>query len=94
MLLERFGLWAARNERASSFSRGMLQRLALCRALLHDPALLVLDEPYSALDEQGAGLLDRELAELRAERTFLVSTHDPKRLGSLASSRLALAALR
>jgi heme exporter protein A len=92
MLLERFGLWAARGERASSFSRGMLQRLALCRALLHEPKLLVLDEPYSALDEQGAELLDRELAELRSERSFLVSTHDPKRLDPLASARLALAA--
>jgi heme exporter protein A len=92
MLLERFGLWAARNDPASSFSRGMLQRLALCRALLHDPALLVLDEPYSALDEQGTELLDRELAELRPRRTFLVSTHDPKRLDPLASSALTLAA--
>jgi ABC-type multidrug transport system ATPase subunit len=92
MLLERFGLWAARNDRASSFSRGMLQRLALCRALLHGPELLVLDEPYSALDEEGATLLDRELSELRAERTFLVSTHDPARLDSLASAGLALAA--
>jgi heme exporter protein A len=92
MLLERFGLWSVRNERASSFSRGMLQRLALCRALLHEPDLLVLDEPYSALDEEGAALLDRELAELRSRRTFLVSTHDPGRLEALASGRLALAA--
>ena len=41
MLLERFGLWDARSERASAYSRGMLQRLALCRTLLHDPALLL-----------------------------------------------------
>ena len=50
MLLERFGLWDARAERVSSYSRGMTQRLALCRALLHDPALLILDEPGNALD--------------------------------------------
>ena len=92
MLLERFGLWDARAERVASYSRGMTQRLALCRALLHDPALLILDEPYTALDEQGADLLDGQLAELRGERTLLVSTHDPARIDSLASMRLALAA--
>ena len=89
MLLERFGLWDARNQRADSFSRGMLQRLSLCRGLLHDPDLLVLDEPFSALDEEGAALLDRELAELRARATFLVATHDPDRLAPLATDRLA-----
>jgi heme exporter protein A len=91
MLLERFGLWRARNERVSSFSRGMVQRLALCRALLHRPALLILDEPFTALDGEGVGLLERELAELRPARTFLVATHDPARLDGLASARLALA---
>src|SRR5207253_573186 len=64
MLLERFGLWEARAERTGSYSRGMLQRLALCRALLHDPELLILDEPANALDEAGEELLDRELDEL------------------------------
>jgi heme exporter protein A len=91
MLLERFGLWQARNVRAGSFSRGMQQRLSLCRALLHDPSLLVLDEPYSGLDEAGANLLDRELAELRGDATFVVSTHDPARVRPLASSLLAFA---
>jgi heme exporter protein A len=91
MLLERFGLWEVRNQRADSFSRGMLQRLALCRTLLHDPELLVLDEPFSALDEEGAALLDRELAELRPSATFLVSTHDPGRLAALATGTLAFA---
>ncbi len=90
MLLERFSLWEVRNERVSTFSRGMTQRLALCRTLLHDPDLLVLDEPYSALDEAGASLLDRELGELAGARTVLVSTHDPLRLERLASARLAL----
>jgi len=91
MLLERFGLWEARHGRVASYSRGMTQRLALCRVLLHEPQLLVLDEPYSALDEAGAELLDAQLTELRGERTFLVSTHDPARVAPLASGSLALA---
>jgi heme exporter protein A len=91
MLLERFGLWDVRRERVVSYSRGMQQRLALCRVLLHQPELLVLDEPFSALDEAGAELLDVQLAELRGEQTLLVSTHDPERVTQLASARLALA---
>jgi heme ABC exporter ATP-binding subunit CcmA len=90
MLLERFGLWDVRHERVASYSRGMTQRLALCRALLHDPELLVLDEPYTALDAQGATLLDEQLQELRG-KTFLVSTHDPERVSQFATTRLALA---
>jgi ABC-type multidrug transport system ATPase subunit len=90
MLLERFGLWDVRNERVAAFSRGMTQRLALCRTLLHDPDLLVLDEPFSALDEAGAALLDRELAELAGSRTFVVSTHDRVRLARFATLGLAL----
>jgi heme exporter protein A len=91
MLLERYGLWDVRHDRVASYSRGMTQRLALCRVLLHDPALLVLDEPYTALDAQGADLLDAQLAELLHERTFLVSTHDPARIAPLATATLALA---
>jgi len=91
MLLERFGLWESRRERASKLSRGQLQRLALCRSLLHKPELLILDEPFSGLDEAGADLLDRELAGMRERRTILVATHDPERVAPLASGRLALA---
>jgi heme exporter protein A len=91
MLLERFGLWDARNQRTESFSRGMQQRLALCRALLHEPDLLLLDEPFNALDREGAELLDRELAELRPHATFVVATHDPDRVAALSSGQLAFA---
>ena len=90
MLLERFGLWDARNDRAGSYSRGMLQRLALCRTLLHEPTLLLLDEPYSGLDAEGAELLDRELGERRGRATFVVATHDPHRLAPIATAALAL----
>jgi ABC-type multidrug transport system ATPase subunit len=90
MLLERFGLWDARNERVGTYSRGMTQRLALCRALLHEPELLVLDEPYSALDVSGSGILDRELSELAGSKTAVVSTHDPKRLAAIATAELVL----
>lgn len=91
MLLERFGIWDVRAERAGSFSRGMLQRLALCRALLHEPELLLLDEPFNALDDDGAALLERELAELRPARTFVVATHDAERFAPFATDRLVFA---
>jgi len=90
MLLERYGLWDVRRDRVASYSRGMTQRLALCRVLLHEPSLLVLDEPYTALDDDGAELLDAQLAELRGTQTLVVSTHDPARVAPLASMRLAL----
>jgi ABC-type multidrug transport system ATPase subunit len=91
MLLERFGLWEARRERTGSYSRGMLQRLALCRALLHNPELLILDEPANALDAAGEELLERELDELRVDRTLLVASHSPERLERFATAKLALA---
>jgi heme exporter protein A len=91
MLLERHGLWDVRSERVGSYSRGMTQRLALCRALLHDPELLVLDEPYTALDADGATLLDRQLADVAGAATVLLATHEPERVMSLATGRLALA---
>ncbi len=91
MLLERYGLWDARQERVSTFSRGMAQRLALCRTVLHEPRLLLLDEPYSGLDVEGADLLDRERAGAAGERAVVVATHTPDRVRPLATAELALA---
>ena len=88
MLLERFGLWEVRHERVSTFSRGMQQRLGLCRVLLHEPSLLVLDEPYNALDAHGAELLDGILDE---PRTWVVATHEPERVERRATERLRFA---
>jgi ABC-type multidrug transport system ATPase subunit len=88
MLLERFGLWEVRHERVSTFSRGMQQRLGLCRVLLHEPTHLLLDEPYNALDAEGARLLDVVFEE---PRTRIVATHDPERVERFATERLAFA---
>ncbi len=89
MLLERFGLWEVRHRRVSTFSRGMQQRLGLCRVLLHAPSLLLLDEPYNALDAAGVELLDGVLAD--ASVTRVVATHEPRRVEHLATDRLAFA---
>jgi heme exporter protein A len=89
MLLERFGLWDVRHQRVGTFSRGMQQRLGLCRVLLHEPQLVIFDEPFNALDAEGAALLDATFDEL-ADRALIVATHDPGRVERLATNHLAL----
>jgi heme exporter protein A len=90
-LLERFGLWEARHQRVGSFSRGMQQRLALCRVLLHGPELLLLDEPYSGLDASARSLVDDVLAEAAGAKTLVVASHEPEHVRPLATQALALA---
>jgi heme exporter protein A len=91
MLLERFGLWEVRREQTGALSRGMLQRLAICRTVLHEPELLLLDEPFSALDSDGAELLLDELERREVHHTVVLASHQPERLGDRPTARLSLA---
>ncbi|MCW5874288.1 MAG: heme ABC exporter ATP-binding protein CcmA [Anaerolineales bacterium] len=91
-LLVLVGLDHRRREAVRGYSRGMLQRLALARALLHRPRVLLLDEPHSALDLQTADLLDGVLrAEARAGVSILIASHDLGRVGGLAQRAELLA---
>ena len=89
--LERIGLTKSAMRPVRVFSRGMEQRLALARTLLHAPELVLLDEPWSALDAAAADLLSELLAGLRADgRTILVATHDFARGLALAARAVIL----
>jgi heme ABC exporter ATP-binding subunit CcmA len=79
--LDRVGLAGAAGQRVGGFSPGMRQRVALARLLLRAPALLLLDEPYAAVDEATKSLVDELLRAARdAGRTVIVSTHDGGRM--------------
>jgi ABC-2 type transport system ATP-binding protein len=76
-LLARFGLAEARHQRTAEYSKGMRQKLALIRAMLHDPPLLLLDEPTSAMDPHSAKQVRDAILDLRREqRTILICTHN------------------
>ena len=75
-LLTLLGLWGRRDAQVKTYSKGMRQRLALARALIHDPPVLFLDEPTANLDPEGAKIVRDFLAELRNDkRTILLNTH-------------------
>lgn len=76
-VLEQVGLSARRRDPVRTFSRGMVQRLTIARAILHDPAIMLLDEPYTGLDLQAADMLRAVLQELAASnRTVVLTTHN------------------
>ncbi len=76
-VLERVGLRARRRDVVRTYSRGMVQRLAIGRAILHDPPILLLDEPDTGLDQQAADMLRSLLVELGSgDRTVLLTTHN------------------
>jgi ABC-2 type transport system ATP-binding protein len=75
--LRLFGLWDRRDDVAGTFSKGMKQKLAIARALLHDPSVVFLDEPTAALDPEAAFVVREAIEQLRrAGRTIVLATHN------------------
>ena len=89
-ILNLVGLLPRRDDLVRTFSRGMQQRLAIGRAILHNPSILLLDEPHTGLDQAAGEILDRILQEVALEgRTVVMTSHDLVRSAELAS-RLVL----
>ncbi len=91
-LLQRVGLSHRMHDRVSVFSKGMRQRLAIARAVMHSPKVLLLDEPFSSLDEKGNEILSQIMAEERSKgSSILIVTHDIQRIAKLADRAEVLA---
>ncbi len=85
-VLDMVGLAARRRDLVRTFSRGMQQRLAIGRAVLHDPEVMLFDEPHTGLDQDASAMLDHVLQEVAARgRTVVMTSHDLARVGDLAS---------
>ncbi len=85
-VLELVGLAERRRDLVRTFSRGMQQRLAIGRAVLHDPEVMLFDEPHTGLDQDACEMLDTVLREVAArQRTVVMTSHDLARVGDLAS---------
>lgn len=85
-VLELVGLSSRRRDLVRTFSRGMQQRLAIGRAVLHDPDVMLFDEPHTGLDQDASAMLDTVLQEVAASgRTVVMTSHDLARAADLAS---------
>lgn len=84
-LLQQFGLWNARDRKLDGYSKGMKQKVAIIRAMLHDPAVLFLDEPTTAMDPQSARTVRDAIADLRdSRRVIVLCTHNLSEAEALA----------
>ena len=85
-VLNKVGLYSRRRDLVRTFSRGMQQRLSIGRAILHDPQVLLLDEPYSGLDQDACAMLDQVLQEVAIRgRTVVMTSHDLVRVVDVAT---------
>lgn len=90
--LERVGLRRRADDVTRGFSRGMMQRLSIARALLHDPDILLFDEPFTGLDPSATALLSQLIADMReAGRTLVMTTHDPAQAVALCDRVVVVA---
>ena len=85
-VLEMVGLAQRRNDLVRTFSRGMQQRLAIGRGILHDPEVMLFDEPHTGLDQEACDMLDGLLKDVAGRgRTVVMTSHDLARVGNLAT---------
>ena len=90
LLLRRFELWDDRNRRLGEYSKGMRQKLALIRAMMHDPKVLFLDEPTSAMDPHSAKLVRDSIVDLKRDgRTVVICSHNLSE-AELLADRIAI----
>ena len=89
--LEAVGLSHRRLDQVRTFSRGMTQRVSIARALVHDPRIVFLDEPYSGLDPHAVDIFDELIASVRGDRTFIMVSHDLAKGFSMCTHALVLA---